>query len=415
MKTYLVGGAVRDGLLGRAITDRDWVVVGATPQQLLAQGFKSVGHDFPVFLHPKTQEEYALARTERKSGMGYHGFMCDATPVISLEQDLERRDLTINAMAQDDNGHIIDPYGGQTDLAARLLRHVSPAFGEDPLRVLRVARFAARYAPLGFKVARETMILMQNMVNSGELQHLTAERVWLETHKALAENHPDVYIEVLRESGALQVLFPELHQLFGIPQRPEYHPEIDTGVHVLMCLQVSVKNKLNPRTRFAVLVHDLGKGITPTDILPRHLGHEARGLPLVKAVCERYKVPKDYQQLAEMVCEYHLECHRVVELQAKTLWKKLHALDALRRPERFEEFLLACQADAQGRLGWEDRPYPQVDYFRQARQVAAAITPKDLPHDHKLTGQALGDALITARIHALQHFKQQYQQENHDG
>ncbi len=415
MKTYLVGGAVRDALLGRTVKDRDWVVVGATPTMMLTQGYQAVGKDFPVFLHPKTHEEYALARTERKIGSGYHGFSCEATPAIALEQDLERRDLTINAMAQDEHGVITDPYGGQQDLAAKLLRHVSPAFGEDPLRVLRVARFAARYAEQGFKVAHDTMLLMQKMVNAGELAHLTAERVWLETQKALAENHPDVFIEVLRECGALTVLFPELAQLFGIPQRPEYHPEIDTGVHLLMCLQVAVKNQLNMRTRFAVLLHDLGKGITPSDVLPRHIGHEARGLPLVQAFCERYKVPKDYQQLAEMVCVYHLECHRVMELQAKTLWHKLHALDALRRPERFEEFLQACKADAQGRLGWEDKPYPQVDYFRQARDIAAAITPKELPaYAHELTGQALGDALTHARIHALQGFKRNYQQEHHD-
>lgn len=415
MQTYLVGGAVRDQLLGRVVKDKDWVVVGATPAQLLAQGFKAVGHDFPVFLHPITQEEYALARTERKNGSGYHGFMCDATPVISLEQDLARRDLTVNAMAQSANGELIDPYGGQADLAAKVLRHVSPAFSEDPLRVLRVARFAARYAALGFKVADDTMTLMQNMVKAGELHHLTAERVWLETHKALSEPHPDVYIEVLRESGALQLLFPELAQLFGVPQRPEYHPEIDTGVHLLMCLQVAVKNQLNSRTRFAVLVHDLGKGITPSDILPRHLGHEARGLPLVQAVCERYKVPKDYQQLAEIVCEHHLECHRVMELQAKTLWKKLQQLDALRRPERFEEFLQACKADAQGRLGWENKPYPQVEYFRQAQQIAAAISPKNLANAHELTGQALGEALSLARINALHAFKKDYQaQAYHD-
>ena len=415
MQTYLVGGAVRDQLLGRVVKDKDWVVVGATPAQLLAQGFKAVGHDFPVFLHPITQEEYALARTERKNGSGYHGFMCDATPAISLEQDLARRDLTVNAMAQSANGELIDPYGGQADLAAKVLRHVSPAFSEDPLRVLRVARFAARYAALGFKVADDTMTLMQNMVKAGELHHLTAERVWLETHKALSEPHPDVYIEVLRESGALHLLFPELAQLFGVPQRPEYHPEIDTGVHLLMCLQVAVKNQLNSRTRFAVLVHDLGKGITPSDILPRHLGHEARGLPLVQAVCERYKVPKDYQQLAEIVCEHHLECHRVMELQAKTLWKKLQQLDALRRPERFEEFLQACKADAQGRLGWENKPYPQVEYFRQAQQIAAAISPKNLANAHELTGQALGEALSLARINALHAFKKDYQaQAYHD-
>ena len=376
--------------------------------QLLAQGYKAVGHDFPVFLHPQSQEEYALARTERKNGMGYHGFICEATPVISLEQDLERRDLTINAMAQDDNGNIIDPYGGQSDLNARLLRHVSEAFSEDPLRVLRVARFAARYAGLGFTVAPETLALMQHMVNAGELNHLTVERVWQETDKALNEDYPDVYIKVLRDCGALKVLFPEIDQLFGVPQRAEYHPEIDTGTHLLMCLQVAARDQLSPQIRFAVLMHDLGKGITPTHILPRHIGHEQAGVPLVKAFCTRYKVPKEYQQLAELVCEYHLECHRIVELQAKTLWKKLQALDALRRPQRFKDFLLACKADTQGRLGWEHKDYPQIDYFWQAREVAAAITPKHLANAEYLTGQALGDALSAARIKALAQFKQDY-------
>ncbi|MBL0231739.1 MAG: multifunctional CCA addition/repair protein [Moraxellaceae bacterium] len=408
MNIYLVGGAVRDSLLGRAVKDRDWVVVGATPQQLLSLGYQAVGKDFPVFLHPKTHEEYALARTERKIGTGYHGFSCDAAPHISLEQDLARRDLTINAMAQDQHGQLIDPYGGQADLNARLLRHVSEAFSEDPLRVLRVARFAARYAGLGFTVAPETLTLMQHMVNAGELNHLTVERVWQETDKALNENYPDVYIQVLRDCGALKVLFPEIDQLFGVPQRAEYHPEIDTGIHLLMCLQVAARDQLSPQIRFAILMHDLGKGITPAHILPRHIGHEQAGVPLVKAFCARYKVPKEYQQLAELVCEYHLECHRVVELQAKTLWKKLQALDALRRPQRFKDFLLACKADTQGRLGWEHKDYPQIDYFWQARNVAAAITPKQLVNAEYLTGQALGDALSAARIKALAQFKQDY-------
>lgn len=409
MKTYLVGGAVRDQLLKLPVKDRDWVVVGATPQTLLNAGYQAVGKDFPVFLHPKTHEEYALARTERKIGSGYHGFSCDAAPHISLEQDLARRDLTINAMAQDQDGQIIDPYNGQADLAAKLLRHVSPAFAEDPLRVLRVARFAARYAPLDFNVAPQTIALMRDMVNAGELNHLTPERVWLETHKALNEARPDVYIDVLHDCGALKILFGELDQLFGVPQRAEYHPEIDTGIHLLMCLQVAARDKLSSRVRFAVLMHDLGKGITPAHILPRHIGHEQAGVPLVKAFCTRYKVPKDYQQLAELVCEYHLECHRVVELQAKTLYKKLQSLDALRRPERFGEFLLACKADTQGRLGWQDKPYPQIDFFWQAQKVAAAITPKQLPLDaQQLTGLALGEALNVARIKALTQFKLDY-------
>ncbi|PTQ89026.1 multifunctional CCA addition/repair protein [Agitococcus lubricus] len=407
MKTYLVGGAVRDKLLGRPIHDRDWVIVGATPEQLRQQGFQAVGHDFPVFLHPHTHEEYALARTERKIGRGYHGFDCFFSPDIRLEQDLLRRDLTINAMAQAEDGEIIDPYGGQDDLHAKQLRHVSDAFREDPLRVLRVARFAARFAGDGFRVADDTMSLMTEMVHSGELNHLTAERVWQETHRALNENHPDVYIEVLRECGALKVLFPELHQLFGIPQRPEYHPEIDTGLHLLLCLQVAARANLHPRVRFAVLLHDLGKGITPEAILPRHHGHEERGLALVTAVCQRYKVPKDYQQLAEMVCLYHLECHRVVELRAATLWHKLQKLDAIRRPERFAEFLLACQTDVRGRLGWEELPYPQAAYFQQARDIAAQISTQHL-NQQNLTGAALGTALAEARIDALDLFKKHY-------
>ena len=405
MDVYLVGGAVRDTLLGRPVTERDWVVVGATPENLLAQGYKPVGKDFPVFLHPDTAEEYALARTERKSGHGYHGFICDATPAITLEEDLLRRDLTINAMAQTADGRIIDPYGGLADLNKRVLRHVSAAFGEDPLRVLRVARFAARYAPLGFSIAPETLALMQTMVAAGEIDHLTPERVWQETHKALSEDTPAVYIEALRACGALVRLFPEIDALFGVPQRTEFHPEIDTGQHVLMCLEQAVRLGANVRVRFAVLLHDLGKGITPADMLPRHIEHEHRGVPLVQALCARYKVPRDYQQLAEIVCRYHLDGHRAVELQGKTLWMKLRDMDALRRPERFAEFLLACEADARGRLGFENRDYPQRAYFSQALDIVMAVTPRHLPHRETLDGKALGDALAQARIHALNRFR----------
>ncbi|MDO8329525.1 MAG: multifunctional CCA addition/repair protein [Fluviicoccus sp.] len=408
MEVYLVGGAVRDALLGRPFTERDWVVVGATPENLLAQGYKPVGKDFPVFLHPDTAEEYALARTERKSGHGYHGFICDATPSITLEEDLLRRDLTINAMAQTADGRIVDPYDGLADLNNRVLRHVSAAFGEDPLRVLRVARFAARYALLGFTIAPETLALMQTMVAAGEIDHLTPERVWQETHKALAEDSPAVYIEVLRACGALSRLFPEIDALFGVPQRAEFHPEIDTGKHVLMCLEQAVRLGANVRVRFAVLLHDLGKGVTPADMLPRHIEHEHRGVPLVQALCARYKAPRDYQQLAEIVCRYHLDGHRATELQGKTLWLKLRDMDALRRPERFAEFLLACEADARGRLGFENRNYPQRTYFSQALDIAMAVTPQHLPHRESLDGKALGDALAQARIHALNRFRKEH-------
>lgn len=405
---YLVGGAVRDALLNRPVTERDWVVVGASPDDLLSLGYKPVGKDFPVFLHPDTAEEYALARTERKSGHGYHGFICEATPSVTLEEDLQRRDLTINALAQDADGRVIDPWGGLADLEARRLRHVSPAFAEDPLRILRVARFAARYAPLGFTIAPETMDLMRDMVAAGEIDHLTPERVWLETHKALGEDCPGVYIRVLRECGALARLFPAIDALFGVPQRAEFHPEIDTGEHVLMCLEQAVRLGTNVRTRWAVLLHDLGKGVTPADMLPRHIGHEHNGVPLVQALCSRYKTPRDYQQLAELVCRYHLDCHRAVELQGRTIWQKLRELDALRRPERFDEFLLACEADARGRLGFENRDYPQRAYLRQARDIAAAITPAHLPHRELPQGAALGEALDQARVHALNRFRQEH-------
>lgn len=400
MKSYLVGGAVRDQLLGRPVVERDYVVVGATPAQMIAQGFVPVGQDFPVFLHPQTKDEYALARTERKAGHGYAGFVFFTDPSLRLEDDLIRRDLTINAMALDpDSGAIIDPHGGQQDLQARLLRHVSPAFAEDPLRVLRVARFAARYAPLGFTVATETLQLMRHLVDSGELAHLTPERVWKETERALGEAHCWVYFEVLRACGALAVLLPELDRLFGVPQRPRHHPEIDTGVHVLMALQQAAVLNTSALVRWAVLLHDLGKGTTPAEHLPRHPDHESRGVPLVEAVCSRWKVPGPYRELAVLVCREHLLCHRALSLRPGVIWRLLQRLDVLRRPERVEAFLLACECDARGRLGLEHRDYPQGAWLRRCMQAVRTIRAQDLPPG--LHGEQIGEALIEARIAAI--------------
>ncbi|SEA41235.1 multifunctional CCA addition/repair protein [Microbulbifer marinus] len=404
MKIYLVGGAVRDKLLDRPVHERDWVVVGADEAQMRELGFKPVGKDFPVFLHPDTGEEYALARTERKSGHGYGGFNVYAAPDVTLEQDLLRRDLTINAMAEGEDGQLIDPYGGRADLEARLLRHVSPAFAEDPLRILRVARFAARYHHLGFTVADDTMTLMRQMVAEGEVQHLVAERVWKEISRALTEPDPDIFIRVLRECGALKILLPEVEQLFGVPQPPRHHPEIDTGEHVMMALRIAPAEL---PVRFAVLVHDLGKGITPEEILPSHRGHECGGLPLVRDVCKRWRVPKQLTALATGVCEYHLHCHKAFELRPQTLMKMLRALDALRRPERFEQFLLACEADARGRKGLQDRDYPQVDYLRKVRDAAAAVT-ADALMEQGFEGAELGKALDRARIAAIASIKDQH-------
>ncbi|WP_323845675.1 multifunctional CCA addition/repair protein [Microbulbifer magnicolonia] len=404
MKTYLVGGAVRDKLLERPVQERDWVVVGGDEAQMRALGFSPVGRDFPVFLHPETSEEYALARTERKSGHGYGGFTVHASADVTLEQDLLRRDLTINAMAESEDGELIDPYGGRADLEARLLRHVSPAFAEDPLRILRVARFAARYHHLGFSIADETMALMRQMVEEGEVQHLVAERVWKEISRALTEPDPDIFIRVLRECGALQILLPEVERLFGVPQPPLHHPEIDTGEHVLMALRAAPAEL---PVRFAVLVHDLGKGVTPEEILPSHRGHECAGLPLVRDVCKRWRVPKQLTALATGVCEYHLHCHKAFELRPQTLMKMLRALDALRRPERFEYFLLACEADARGRKGLQDRHYPQVDYLREVRDAAAAVTAEALIAQG-YEGAELGKALDRARISAITKVKDQF-------
>ncbi|HYQ92942.1 MAG TPA: multifunctional CCA addition/repair protein [Candidatus Competibacteraceae bacterium] len=400
MEIYLVGGAVRDELLGLPVRERDWVVVGATPNELLEQGFRQVGKDFPVFLHPVTHEEYALARTERKTAPGYHGFQLYAAPEVTLQQDLERRDLTINAMARDAENRLIDPYGGRCDLEERWLRHVSPAFAEDPVRILRVARLSARYAGLGFRVAPDTMELMRVMVANGEVDALVPERVWAETARALGEPHPERFIETLRECHALARIFPEIDRLFGVPQPTRHHPEIDTGQHVLLSLQQVARLGAEPPVRFAVLVHDLGKGTTPPTDWPRHLGHEARGERLVQLLCQRLRVPNDYRDLGMVTARYHTYCHRALELRSRTLLKALQALDAFRKPRRFEQFLLACEADARGRRGLEDRPYPQASRFRMAYQAATAV---DIVHllEQGLRGEALGEAIRLARLRAI--------------
>lgn len=406
MQVYLVGGAVRDQLLGHPYHEKDYVVVGATPEQMLAQGYQPVGKDFPVFLHPETKDEYALARTERKSGHGYHGFEFYTDVAVTLEQDLIRRDLTINAIAKDDDGNLYDPYGGQKDLDQRILRHVSHAFVEDPLRVLRIARFAARYKSLGFKVADETLALMKELAESGELEALTPERVWKETSRALMEDHADEYFEVLRACGALKVLFPEIDALYGIPQRPEYHPEIDCGIHTMMSLQQACRANYSLEVRFAVLVHDLGKALTPADELPRHIMHEERGIKPVNIVCDRLRVPTNTKQLALAVCKEHLKCHQALTLKPGTLWRLLQRLDVLRRPERVEAFVQACECDSRGRLGLEDRDYPQSQYVLDAMQVVRSIKAQDLPPE--IQGPDIGEMLIERRIAALGVLKAQY-------
>lgn len=411
MQVYLVGGAVRDSLLGHPYQEKDYVVVGATPEHMLAQGFQPVGKDFPVFLHPETKEEYALARTERKSGKGYHGFQFFTDTTVSLEEDLIRRDLTINAIAMDQDGKIYDPYGGQTDLENKTLRHVSEAFAEDPLRVLRVARFAARYSAYGFHIAPETLQLMQTMAESGELDALTPERVWKETSRALLEDHADIYFQTLRDCGALKHLFPEIDALFGVPQRPEYHPEVDCGIHTLMSLKQACKSNYSLDVRFAVLVHDLGKALTPVNELPRHIMHEERGVKPVTELCERLKVPTQTRQLALSVCKEHLKCHQIMSLKPGTVWRLLQRLDVLRRPERVEAFVQACECDAKGRLGLEDRPYPQAQYMLDAMQVVRSIKVQDLPENIK--GAEIGEMLIQFRIDALTEFKHQHQTPTH--
>ena len=400
MKTYLVGGAVRDKLLGLPVKEKDWVVVGATPQALLDLGYKSVGKDFPVFLHPETQEEYALARTERKTGKGYHGFEFFAAPGVTLEEDLKRRDLTLNAIAEGSDGRLIDPYGGEKDLRARVLRHVSPAFSEDPVRVLRAARFAARFAPFGFKLAQETVKLMRTMVESGEVDHLVPERVWQETLKALAADRPSVYFEVLRECGALDKVFPELDRLWGVPQPAKWHPEIDTGVHVMMVLDQAARLSKEATVRYAALTHDLGKGMTPKEVLPHHYGHEERSVKLVEALCERLKTPREFKELAVIVARQHGLVHKAEEIRSDTLLKLLESVDAFRRPERFELFLTACEADHRGRTGLEDTPFPQADYLRKAFTAARAVTTESLDTS-KLKGAQIGEQLRKKRLEAV--------------
>jgi len=400
MQVYLVGGAVRDRLLGRPVKERDWVVVGASPEELERQGFVPVGREFPVFLHPQTHEEYALARLERKVAPGYHGFTTRFSPDVTLEEDLRRRDLTINAMAETPSGELVDPYGGRQDLEARLLRHVSDAFIEDPVRVLRVARFAARYAELGFRVAEETVALMREMTDSGELAALVPERVWQETERALGESRPDVFFETLRACGALQVIFPELAALYGVPQPPRWHPEVDTGVHVMLALRYSAATGASTAARFAVLTHDLGKALTAPEHWPSHRGHEEAGVPVIEALCARLKVPNNFKDLAVLTARHHALVHRAAQLRPSTVLKLLEATDAFRRPERFEEMLAACEADARGRTGLEANPYPQRDYLRRARAVAAVVT-LDESERQGLAGPAIGEKIREKRLAAI--------------
>ena len=402
MKTYLVGGAVRDRLLGLDAGDRDWVVVGATQQQMEARGFKAVGRDFPVFLHPHTGEEHALARTERKSGRGYRGFVVDADPSVTLEQDLQRRDFTINAIACDEeSGTLVDPWGGARDIQARVLRHVGPAFVEDPLRVLRAARFMARLAPLGFTVAPDTMALMRDIAASGELDALVPERTWQELAKALASPRPSAFLRTLREADALRAVLPEVDALYGVPQRAEFHPEVDTGRHQELVSDMAAR--LAPGDTlvgFAALTHDLGKALTPPSELPKHIGHERAGIAPLRALAERLKVPSEHRDLALIACREHLNVHRIGELRDATLHDLLTRCDAFRKPERIAKLALACEADKRGRLGREDEAYPQADELRRTHAAALSVNARDLAVDG-LTGPQIGDLLRKARIAAI--------------
>ena len=415
MQTYLVGGAVRDALLGLPVKDRDWVVVGATPEQLLAQGYLPVGRDFPVFLHPRTHEEYALARTERKTGPGYHGFVFHAAPDVSLQEDLARRDLTINAMAVAahslnpdgtlgaDKNNIIDPWGGQADLAQRRFRHVTPAFREDPVRILRVARLAARFAD--FSVAPETTQLMQEMVQSGEADHLVAERVWQELARGLMENTPSRMFAVLRECGALERVLPEVERLWGVPQRADYHPEIDTGVHLMMVLDMSARLQTPLPVRLACLLHDLGKATTPAELLPRHHGHEERSERLLKSLCQRLRVPTDCRELAEVVAREHGNIHRSSELGAAALVRLLQRCDAFRKPQRFVEVLLACECDARGRLGFSESAYPPAARLLAALAAAQRVATQPIADQAMASGadgRKVGELIVQARVAAVQ-------------
>lgn len=404
MKIYLVGGAVRDGILNKPVKERDWCVTGATPDDMLALGYRQVGKDFPVFLHPKTGEEYALARTERKTAPGYHGFSFNTDPDVTIEDDLSRRDLTVNAIAQDESGQIIDPWGGVADIEARVLRHVSPAFGEDPVRILRTAKFYARFADDGFTIAGETMGLMAQMVQDGEADALAPERVWKETELSLIGPNPHLYFRVLHACGALAVALPELDALFGVPQPPQWHPEIDCGVHLLMVLEQVAKISDDLDVRFATLVHDLGKATTSKDALPSHHGHEARSVKLLKAMAKRLPIPRACRELGALVAQYHGHCHRAAELRPDTLLKVLEAADAFRRPERFAKFLLACEADSRGRAGFEDRPYPQAQLFVNVLAAANTVNAKDLMAEN-FSGVALGQELRARRLQKISDYK----------
>jgi tRNA nucleotidyltransferase (CCA-adding enzyme) len=412
MGVFVVGGAVRDALMGQPVSDRDWVVVGSTPEAMSTQGYVPVGKDFPVFLHPQTREEYALARTERKTARGYKGFAVQADPGVTLEEDLARRDLTVNAMAVPEAlalaapdawaGQIVDPYGGERDLQAKVLRHVTEAFAEDPVRILRVARFAARFGD--FTVADETMALMRQMVEDGEADHLVPERVWQELAKGLMSERPSRMFEVLRACGALKVLLPELDRLWGVPQRPEYHPEVDTGVHMMLVMDMAALLDMPLAVRVACLMHDLGKGSTPADVLPRHLGHEGRSVKLLQKVCERLRVPTDCKELAEVVAREHGNIHRSAELEPEALMRLLERCDAIRQPERFERVLQACECDARGRLGFEEAAYPQAARLQQAQKKALSVETAPIAQAaaaQGLKGAQIGDQIFKARVQAV--------------
>ncbi|QYJ70432.1 multifunctional CCA addition/repair protein [Shewanella sp. FJAT-51649] len=409
MKIYLVGGAVRDSLLNLPIKDKDFMVVGATPEQMQQLGYRQVGKDFPVFLHPKTQQEYALARTERKVGLGYGGFSCYASPDVTLEQDLLRRDLTINAIAQDEAGNLYDPYHGIADINARQLRHVSAAFAEDPLRVLRVARFAARFHDLGFEIAAETMALMQHMSQTEELTALTPERVWQEVDKSLGGPHPEVFFEVLRQCGALNILFPEIEALFGVPQPEKWHPEIDTGLHTMLVLAQATALTEEKAVRFAALVHDLGKALSPKEHWPKHHGHGQKGLPVIKSLCERLRIPNEYRDLALLVSDQHQNVHQAFELRSETIIKLFDKADFWRKPERLKQLLLACLADMRGRTGFEHHAYPQGDYLFACFLAANTVDVKAIIAAG-FQGAQIKQALNSKRIEVVKQVKLNWQQ-----
>jgi len=400
MEIYLVGGAVRDKLLGLPVMEKDWVVLGETPESMVKHGFRPVGKDFPVFLHPQSHDEYALARTERKTAPGYKGFAVHASPDVTLEQDLIRRDLTINAIAMTPKGQLIDPYRGQKDLEDRVFRHISPAFAEDPVRILRVARFAARYGHLGFTLAEETRELMQSMVAAGEVDYLVPERVWAELFKALKEQMPSAFFYTLKDCTALEKIFPEINRLFGVPQPEKYHPEIDTGLHSMLCLEQSALLSPSPEVRFAALVHDLGKGLSPKQYWPHHYGHETRGLPILDKMCDRLRVPNSFKSLALQVMQYHTHCHRAFELRASTIADMLAALGAYKQTNKLPEFLLACEADAKGRTGFEHVSYPQAEMIKLAAKSAASIDTSAILYS-ELQGAEIGEAIHRLRIKAI--------------